>query len=341
MKSLVIKLAPLTGVTMAFIFYGCFSSDPVATKDPGTDGGPKVETTTNDVNKDIANLVNFDYQSKELFKVSTTPYIGMVPTVQPGMPGYYTPRPCTEAIWMRQDDEDGSNRNNFYFDGQNFSGHNYSAGGFQHVSSPSRAGGNSKIHYCVEQVSTLPILNFDYAVILASNSCPTNGIKFTRRQDNEDWSNHNSSSGDVTPNIVNGGYTYINYCFVPGSVGAPNYNALFEDRFVYAKSSNWRNTGSFYSDDEDDGNNNGWSSTNTSYNARMSALVSAGSNTQIYFASNSPVVTEDLGTKAECRWTGGAIGTECTVNSAGVQYCKPIGEGYDWWNAIGYGICLW
>ena len=119
------------------------------------------------------------------------PWIGVVPSGDPAT------APCAQG-WagIRMDDEDSSNANTFNFYNNSFgsvhmSGHNFSAGGLIHSASPGRAGGNTWLRYCPTQVNKLYPLRYDYAVISASNVCPTGSYSFSSRFDNEDIKNHN------------------------------------------------------------------------------------------------------------------------------------------------------
>jgi hypothetical protein len=54
-----------------------------------------------------------------------------------------------------------------------------------------------------------------YAVLLLGDECPNGGYKVKRHFDNEDTGNTNSSSGVITPNVVNGNAD-LYFCYYPG-----------------------------------------------------------------------------------------------------------------------------
>ena len=242
------------------------------------------------------------------------------------------------------DDEDSGNNNQFFWKGGNYSGRNFSVGGLAHISSPRRAGGNTRITYCAKYTPSLPILSSDYAVILASNTCPANSFNFARRFDNEDASNHNSTTGDVSPNWAStggNGASLINFCFVPGQAGRPSWDASLNGSLIFTRAA-LTNTGRFYTDDEDSRNNNQYGSTNSGYTARMQNLISHGSNTWMHFGTASSASFTDLGTASDC---GNAsiptIGLKCKTSETGNSSCKPIIDVAEAWAYAKNLYCKW
>ena len=238
-------------------------------------------------------------------------WIGMVPSGSP------VTTPCAQGwVGLRMDDEDSGNANSFWFYNdtagfQDRAGRNFSAGGLMHSSSPRRAGGNTWIRYCPTQVSALPRLRFDYAVISASNACPSGSFRFSRRFDNEDSSNHNTSEGDISPNVSSAsasGYTVINFCFVPRNEfgGGGTWDSWLDGQIIFSAGNEGQlngivaNSGTFGTDDEDDSNNNQFSSSASEYTTRMRAIIAGGRNTNFNWATESTLVTIDLGSRSSC-----------------------------------------
>jgi hypothetical protein len=294
----------------------------------------KKETSTNGII--TKGLTEFEMNAAPLAKSTSTPWIGLIPAGDP------VTQACPDGYSsLRFDDEDNSNRNNFWVNGQDYSGRNYSLGGLAHSSSPSRAGGNSTIKYCNKQVSSLPVLNHDYAVISASNVCPANSIRFFKRWDNEDGSNHNASTGDITPgwSSVSGSASGMYFCFVPSGSGS-SWNSMFNNYFLFTRAT-LSNYASFYGDDEDDGNNNGYSSDNSNYTTRMQQLISGGSNTTLRIATSGPAVSLDGGTNSGCSDFQWKIGVKCDFGSDGVRNCKPMGGVEDYWAVAKQLVCYY
>ena len=232
------------------------------------------------------------------------PWVGMVPwnidaNHMPSCPDGYE--------WIKFDDEDHSNRNKLFIDGADISYHNAALGGIQRLPSPRRAGGNTKIVYCKKLVPQLPTLAYDYAVISAANVCPAGSYRFARRWDNEDSSNHNAWSADIAPNSSGrsgNGWTWINFCFVPGQAGAPTSSPSLLPWIVFTRQNMKAYggvSGYMYTDDEDDANNNQYSvpAASAPYKTRMQAIISAGSGTHIYFGAMA-IEYKDYGNFSSC-----------------------------------------
>ena len=256
---------------------------------------------------------------------------------------------CDDSVTIRMDDEDHSNRNDLVLYGvstsKGFGGYNASAGGMIHLNSPARAGGNTLIKYCRVSTGSLPVLSYDYAVIMADASCPSNSSQFTRRFDNEDGSNHNSYTGSISPNISSsssGGYTILNFCFVPkGPAGSPNWNAQF-NQYVIFTAEKLSNRGTFYTDDEDDNNNDQYNTYGSPYGDRMKAIISDGSNTTFRFgALSTGFKVDNLGDQSECHGGGGG-GLDCVARD-GYMQCTPLNQNTfsQAWNTLTFAYCTW
>jgi hypothetical protein len=281
---------------------------------------------------------------------TSVPYVGVIPTADPDTANCPT-GPSGKLVAIRMDDEDSSNNDQLTLGTQNYSHHNAAAGGLIHSSSPRVAGGNTWIKYCPTQISSLPVLSHDYAVISASNVCPANSYRFGRRFDNEDGSNHNAAVGDISPNSTStaGGSTWIYFCFVPGVAGRPVWDAVLSNQIVFTVGP-VSNKGTFYTDDEDDAsgfsgkNGNGYSvATNaTAYTARMKILVSDGQNTRFSFGTNDAIDVIDLGTTASCADSNYKVGFKCSYTTSGTfKGCQPVGGLSDWWAFAKDMFCRW
>jgi len=273
------------------------------------------------------------------------PYIGFIPAGDPADPSVAACPDGTngQLVGIRMDDEDSSNNDQLTVGSQNYSGHNASAGGLIHSSSPRRAGGNTWIKYCPRYTPSLPTLSADYAVLSASNVCPANSYRFSRRFDNEDGANHNATVGDISPNTTdtNGGASNLFFCFVPGTSGAASWNNIFDGSVIFTNGA-VATKGAFRTDDEDDGNNNSYWSSATQYSSRMQALVSGGSNTTFQFGTNSQLDVVDLGTTSDCGNPDYKIGFKCSYSTSGTfEGCKPIGGVDDYWAFAKDMFCKW
>jgi len=236
-------------------------------------------------------------------------WIGAVPSGDP------LTTPCAQGwVGIRMDDEDADNADSLTFynqwgGSQNMSGHNFSAGGLIHSASPARAGGNTWVRYCPQKMATLWPLLYDYAVISASNVCPAGSYRFSRRFDNEDGKNHNTFEGDISPNTSSGGLgaTVLNFCFVPKDPygGGGTWDSSLDGQIIFAFGDSGldgglQTSGTFGTDDEDDSNNNQFSSSSSTYTSRMRAIISGGRDTVFHWATDSDLVTIDLGTRSTC-----------------------------------------
>jgi hypothetical protein len=176
----------------------------------------------------------------------------------------------SEAVTIRMDDEDESNRNE--------------RGGFIGAI---RSDANTEFFFC--RVDGLRFRAFQpngpgtepqpYAVLKLGTSCPNGSIDFARRFDNEDDSNNNFSIGDIFPNVSNAN-TVLNFCLFfsasNGTMGVfPNVGVSYG---VFTRSLAER--GFVRTDDEDDSNNNQYFVNSTFASIAMS-IVSSGDNTRL------------------------------------------------------------
>jgi hypothetical protein len=153
-------------------------------------------------------------------------------------------------------------------------------------------------------------LRYDYAVLSASNTCPSGTYRFSRRFDNEDSSNHNTSEGDTSPNVTtsaSSGHTTLFFCFVPrGSGGFSTWSSALDGQIIFSAGNEGSlngivaNSGVFGTDDEDDGNNDQFWSSAPEYTARMRAIVTGDRNTTLSWATDSTVTVIDAGTSSTC-----------------------------------------
>lgn len=273
------------------------------------------------------------------------PYVGFIPAGDPADPSVAACPDGTSGklVGLRMDDEDSGNNNQLTVGAQNYSGRNASAGGLIHSSSPRRAGGNTWIRYCPRSTPSLPVLSHDYAVVSASNVCPANSYRFSRRFDNEDDANHNATLGDISPNTsdTNGGATNIFFCFVPGVAGAATWSSLFDGSVIFTNGP-VATKGMFRTDDEDDSNRNSYSSTASQFTTRMQALVSSGSNTVLRFGTNSQLAVMDFGTTSDCGNPNYKVGFKCSYTTSGTfQGCLPVGGLDDYWAFAKDMFCRW
>jgi hypothetical protein len=100
--------------------------------------------------------------------------VGLVPKV----PTLSAPNPVTtvpDCQWsttLYSDDEDSANANDLVLDGSSFKGRNHQVGGLSALISDTKAGGNTSINCCHEEVWALPRTRARYAV-LAGRSAET------------------------------------------------------------------------------------------------------------------------------------------------------------------------
>ncbi|MGL1903164.1 MAG: hypothetical protein OCC49_13570 [Fibrobacterales bacterium] len=135
------------------------------------------------------------------------------------------------------------------------------------------------------EVSELERINQDYAVLSVSGDCPTNGYKFTRYFDNQDYNNKNSISGDFENIWQTPGNTYISFCLVladPDSRSKSPYHFGTSNLILGVGDDTDFGRGYIYIDDEDSRNANRWDTDHTDLLPRMQEIVSGGRNTKIH-----------------------------------------------------------
>lgn len=292
-KSTLIKCGPAFAAGMAAMLAGCFNSAEETRPESKQEEGPKVETSSGGVFTKGIETFKSEYKAKNppagmsMEKAAAgSAWVGFVPK-DPLASG------CNYPTVFRFDDEDGADNNNqLTFGGTSYNHKNYAIGGFAHTWSQWVGGGNSELKSCQEYVSSLPALSFDYAVLSFSDNCPDGSYRFARRLDNEDYNNHNYSQGWPYPSVVSNGsngYAWIYFCFRPKESFAPSTPpADWASKYMLFTPSNPASpgaiSGSYYNDDEDSKNNDQWTNTYPD-NARVQAIIPAGSNTRWNFAS--------------------------------------------------------
>ena len=120
--------------------------------------------------------------------------------------------------------------------------------------------GGTKFRFCrINGDNFKPLSNNeDYAVLKLSDSCPNNSIEFNRYFDNEDDRNANNFTGNIYPNIVNHN-TNLKFCYFQGaSYGMDSFPDIGVEYGVFAPEnfSKSLESGTIYTDDEDDRNAN-------------------------------------------------------------------------------------
>jgi hypothetical protein len=334
---------------LSLLMAGCM---PTTETETASSAGPasgsahanKVETSTGGV---LTKGETFqEVRNTALTKATNAPWVGMVPSTDPNTTS------CAEG-WsaIRMDDEDEWNFNSVYIydrvSGTSVNtNNNFSVGGLIHSSSPWRAGGNTWIKYCAKSVPTLPRLAFDYSLISASNVCPANSYRFTRRFDNEDDANHNTSTGDITPNITSSsslGSTILNFCFVPKLDNGPSWDPILDNQLVFGKTTLLPKYIQFHVDDEDDKNNNQWnaaSGTPSEFIPRMQEGISTGGNTDLVATTANNLVTLDFGDKSDCGKPTTSMGIICTYQR-GSFGCGPWQAAQTVFDLAKYMYCTW
>ena len=124
-------------------------------------------------------------------------------------------------------------------------------------------GGHAVFTYCALNVSSMPKISYDYAVLALDEECPAGTYMFMRHHDTEDSHNANSHSGNIYPNVVNSNATLV-YCFVPADESSskqfPSFDKNNGDKYgVFAnpdmkKVSSKVKHSEVYIDDEDNRN---------------------------------------------------------------------------------------
>lgn len=198
--------------------------------------------------------------------------VGVIPQDMACFTVPYAPRPMVQ---MYMDDEDRHNNNSRW--------------GWVGATA---SGGNTRWRYCkIESYgySEFKSLAYgsrdaDYAVLQLGALCPNGSRSIARYQDNEDWRNINSYSGNTYPNVNVGRRNWLTfYCHFDGgvynptgtmsgfpSVGFP-YGVFASERMPTQYALQY---GFVYQDDEDFWNQNWWSPGNPN-----TSVMGGGSNT--------------------------------------------------------------
>jgi hypothetical protein len=135
-------------------------------------------------------------------------------------------------------------------------------------------------------------MNSKYAVLKLGSACPNGSKEITRYFDNEDSSNNNWFTGDISPSIQSAAGTRLKLCvFLPLNAlvkcTATSPTLRFPDLgfsygvFGVPDIQDAIQGGSMYSDDEDSGNNNSWDLSGLSAweQDRVREFMSGSSNT--------------------------------------------------------------
>ena len=213
--------------------------------------------------------------------LSDSAAVGVIPSNRGCPPG-------APAVRIRFDDEDSGNANK--------------RGGF--IASVI-SNDNTDMLFCRVDGSALYPLGqtFDrienhYAVLKLGSVCPNGSVEFFRYFDNEDDGNRNSIEGSavsIAPNVVNENST-LRFCLFRGGdttmtefprqfFGANpfGYSVFAASNFSRALQTGW-----FHTDDEDDSNDNSYS-TNAAIIGDAQRIISAGQNTDIRIAAVVPI----------------------------------------------------
>jgi hypothetical protein len=133
-------------------------------------------------------------------------------------------------------------------------------------------------------------VNRFYAVLQMGETCPAQSVPFTRNFDNEDDANGNSVTQEIDPSVVNSN-TSLKFCLFRNASSAAGTMSDFPFIFsgmeygIFAKSSAPPfviQTGSVYTDDEDDGNTNSLTASSANIVAQAGTIITPGSNTRMF-----------------------------------------------------------
>lgn len=169
--------------------------------------------------------------------------------------------------------------------------------------------GNNTTHvYCkLSESESLKFFNIGggemhfepYAVLKLGDECPNGGYTVSRYHDTEDNSNKNSSTGPISPNVVNDNIR-LYFCYYPGEAfdgPAPYHSDFptisgFSSYGVFSNNAAQLNAyhGSRLHDDEDNSNSNSLSVPSMPAKARsaLSRVMYTGSNTTYYLSRITP-----------------------------------------------------
>jgi hypothetical protein len=167
--------------------------------------------------------------------------------------GVITNGPCANPVEIYMDDEDSANNSS-------------RTGWVGSISSTTR------LSFCRIDGSAFQGTGWcaagEYAVLKLGTTCPNGSVEFSRYFDNEDTSNNNSNSGNISPSTQSSSGTRLTFCaftrypLAKCTAGSPVIEfpdvgisyGVFADSTVYGA----RETGSVYTDDEDTSNNDSW-----------------------------------------------------------------------------------
>jgi hypothetical protein len=134
---------------------------------------------------------------------------------------------------------------------------------------------------------------YPYAVLQLSPQCPAFSMPFSRYFDNEDSSNQNGGSGNISPNVsafVQNGYTELHFCLFPPNqlpmgTSFPNLGieyGVFASNLLNSGLVSGQTSGHLHTDDEDNSNENNFDFAYYNIpNTWASQIISGGTNTDI------------------------------------------------------------
>jgi hypothetical protein len=131
-----------------------------------------------------------------------------------------------------------------------------------------------------------------YAVLQMGETCPAQSVPFTRTFDNEDDGNNSGvlSGSDMAPSTF-GSSSAVRFCLFRNAASAaetmPDFPFLYSgmEYGIFAKSSAppfVLATGSVYTDDEDDSNNNSLTAGSANIVTQAATIINAGANTRMH-----------------------------------------------------------
>lgn len=129
-----------------------------------------------------------------------------------------------------------------------------------------------------------------YAVLQMGETCPAQSVPFTRNFDNEDDSNGNNVTQEIDPSVVTSN-TSLRFCLFRNASSAAGTMADFPNIYssmaygIFAKSTAPPfviQTGSVYTDDEDDSNNNSLTAGSANIATQAGTIINPGGNTRMH-----------------------------------------------------------
>lgn len=134
-------------------------------------------------------------------------------------------------------------------------------------------------------LSSANVVANHYALLKMGAACPPGSMEFSRSFDNEDDNNKNWHTGDIYPN-QSGSNTRLYFCLFrygpPTMATFPNLGISY-GVFAASNFSQSLAAGYMHTDDEDDGNANGYSASSEIVNDAQ-RIISSGHNTSIGLA---------------------------------------------------------